>query len=256
MEKKNVGHIAQIIGPVIDVVFDDEKSLPKLYDALVIDRENGEKLVLEVQQATGENTVRTIAMDSTDGLRRGMEVVATGSPISMPTGEDIRGRLFNVIGQPIDGLGKVEGKTSYPIHREPPAFEELTTQSEILYTGIKVIDLIEPYAKGGKVGLFGGAGVGKTVIIMELINNIAKAYSGLSVFGGVGERTREGNDLLREMIESGVIRYGDEFKELMEKGDWDLSKVDREELAKSQATLVFGQITNPPEPAPVLPFRD
>ena len=246
MEKKNVGHIAQIIGPVIDVVFDDEKSLPKLYDALVIDRENGEKLVLEVQQATGENTVRTIAMDSTDGLRRGMEVVATGSPISMPTGEDIRGRLFNVIGQPIDGLGKVEGKTSYPIHREPPAFEELTTQSEILYTGIKVIDLIEPYAKGGKVGLFGGAGVGKTVIIMELINNIAKAYSGLSVFGGVGERTREGNDLLREMIESGVIRYGDEFKELMEKGDWDLSKVDREELAKSQATLVFGQMNEPP----------
>ncbi len=246
MEKKNVGHIAQIIGPVIDVVFDDEKSLPKLYDALVIDRENGEKLVLEVQQATGENTVRTIAMDSTDGLRRGMEVVATGSPISMPTGEDIRGRLFNVIGRPIDGLGKVEGKTSYPIHREPPAFEELTTQSEILYTGIKVIDLIEPYAKGGKVGLFGGAGVGKTVIIMELINNIAKAYSGLSVFGGVGERTREGNDLLREMIESGVIRYGDEFKELMEKGDWDLSKVDREELAKSQATLVFGQMNEPP----------
>ncbi len=246
MEKKNVGRIAQIIGPVIDVVFDDEKSLPKLYDALEIKREDGDKLVLEVQQATGENTVRTIAMDSTDGLRRGMEVVATGSPISMPVGEDIKGRLFNVIGQPIDGLGDVEGKSVYPIHRDPPNYEELTTQSEILYTGIKVIDLIEPYSKGGKVGLFGGAGVGKTVIIMELINNIAKAYSGMSVFGGVGERTREGNDLLREMIESGVIRYGDEFKEAMEKGGWDLSKVDREELAKSQATLVFGQMNEPP----------
>ncbi len=246
MKKKNVGHIAQIIGPVVDVVFDDEKSLPKLYDALVINRENGEKLVLEVQQATGENTVRTIAMDSTDGLRRGMDVIATGNPISMPVGEDIKGRLFNVIGQPIDGLGEVEGKTSYPIHREPPTYEELTTQSEVLFTGIKVIDLIEPFSKGGKVGLFGGAGVGKTVIIMELINNVAKAYSGLSVFGGVGERTREGNDLLREMIESGVIRYGDEFKELMEKGDWDLSKVDREDLAKSKATLVFGQMNEPP----------
>jgi len=246
MENKIIGHIAQIIGPVIDVVFENENDLPKLYDALEIKREDGEKLVLEVQQATGENTVRTIAMDSTDGLRRGMEVISTGNPISMPVGEDIKGRLFNVIGQPIDGLGNVEGKTSYPIHRDPPIYEELTTQSEILYTGIKVIDLIEPYSKGGKVGLFGGAGVGKTVIIMELINNIAKAYSGMSVFGGVGERTREGNDLLREMIESGVIRYGDEFKEAMDKGDWDLTKVDREELAKSQATLVFGQMNEPP----------
>jgi len=246
MENKIVGHIAQIIGPVIDVVFENENDLPKLYDALEIKRKDGEKLVLEVQQATGENTVRTIAMDSTDGLQRGMEVISTGKPISMPVGEDIKGRLFNVIGQPIDGLGNVEGKTSYPIHREPPIYEELTTQSEILYTGIKVIDLIEPYSKGGKVGLFGGAGVGKTVIIMELINNIAKAYSGMSVFGGVGERTREGNDLLREMIESGVIRYGDEFKEAMDKGDWDLTKVDREELAKSQATLVFGQMNEPP----------
>lgn len=246
MENKIIGHIAQIIGPVIDVVFENENDLPKLYDALEIKREDGERLVLEVQQATGENTVRTIAMDSTDGLRRGMEVISTGRPVSMPVGEDIKGRLFNVIGEPIDGLGKVEGKTSYPIHRDPPIYEELTTQSEILYTGIKVIDLIEPYSKGGKVGLFGGAGVGKTVIIMELINNIAKAYSGMSVFGGVGERTREGNDLLREMIESGVIRYGDEFKEAMEKGDWDLTKVDREELAKSQATLVFGQMNEPP----------
>ncbi len=246
MKKKNIGHIAQIIGPVVDVVFDSEKDLPKIYDALHIDRDNGEKLVLEVQQATGENTVRTIAMDSTDGLRRGMEVVNTGQPISMPTGDNIRGRLFNVIGESIDGLKKVETKTSYPIHREPPIYEDLNTQSEILYTGIKVIDLIEPYSKGGKVGLFGGAGVGKTVIIMELINNIAKAYAGLSVFGGVGERTREGNDLLREMIESGVIRYGEAFKEDMEKGGWDLSKVDYEELGKSQATLVFGQMNEPP----------
>ncbi len=246
MEKKNIGHIAQIIGPVVDVVFDSEKDLPKIYDALVIERENGDKLVLEVQQATGENTVRTIAMDSTDGLRRGMDVVSTGQPISMPTGDEIRGRLFNVIGQSIDGLKKVDTKTSAPIHREPPIYEDLNTHSEILYTGIKVIDLIEPYSKGGKVGLFGGAGVGKTVIIMELINNIAKAYSGLSVFGGVGERTREGNDLLREMIESGVIRYGEAFKEDMEKGGWDLSKVDYEELGKSQATLVFGQMNEPP----------
>jgi len=246
MDKKNIGHIAQIIGPVVDVVFDNEKDLPRIYDALVIERENGEKVVFEVQQATGENTVRTVAMDSTDGLRRGMEVISTGNPISMPTGENIKGRLFNVIGESIDGLKKVESTISYPIHRDPPKYEELTTHSEILHTGIKVIDLIEPYAKGGKVGLFGGAGVGKTVIIMELINNIAKAYEGLSVFGGVGERTREGNDLLREMIESGVIRYGKAFKEDMEKGGWDLSKVDYDELGKSQATLVFGQMNEPP----------
>jgi F-type H+-transporting ATPase subunit beta len=246
MEKRNIGHIAQIIGPVVDVVFDNEKDLPKIYDALIIDRENGDKLVLEVQQATGENTVRTIAMDSTDGLRRGMEVLNTGQPVSMPTGDEIRGRLFNVIGQSIDGLKEIKTKTKAPIHRDPPVYEDLNTHSEILYTGIKVIDLIEPYSKGGKVGLFGGAGVGKTVIIMELINNIAKAYSGLSVFGGVGERTREGNDLLREMIESGVIRYGEAFKEDMEKGGWDLSKVDYEELGKSQATLVFGQMNEPP----------
>ncbi len=246
MSEKKIGHIAQVIGPVIDVVFDDEKSLPKIYDALVIEQKNNEKLILEVQQSIGENTVRTIAMDSTGGLRRGMPVISTGAPISMPTGEEIKGRLFNVIGDAIDGLGNVDSKKRYPIHREPPTYENLTTQSEILYTGIKVIDLIEPYSKGGKVGLFGGAGVGKTVIIMELINNIAKAYSGMSVFGGVGERTREGNDLLREMIESGVIRYGEEFKKNMEEGGWDLSKVDREELEKSQATLVFGQMNEPP----------
>ena len=246
MKNKKVGRIAQIIGPVVDVVFENEEDLPDIYDALELTREGGGKLILEVQQAIGENTMRTIAMDSTDGLRRGMDVIATGGPISMPASEEIRGRLFNVIGNAIDGLGDVETKNRYPIHREPPKFDELTTQKEVLYTGIKVIDLIEPYAKGGKIGLFGGAGVGKTVIIMELINNIAKSYSGLSVFGGVGERTREGNDLLREMIESGVIRYGDAFREDMEKGGWDLSKVDRKELAESQATLVFGQMNEPP----------
>ena len=244
-DKKN-GHIAQVIGPVIDVVYNDEKSLPKIYDALVVEHENGEKIVLEVQQAIGENTVRTVAMDSTDGLRRGMEVVKTGQPITMPASEEIRGRLFNVIGGPIDGLGEVESASRYAIHRDPPTYEELTTQSEILYTGIKVIDLIEPYSKGGKVGLFGGAGVGKTVIIQELINNIAKQYSGFSVFAGVGERTREGNDLLREMIEAGLVKYGDEFKESMEKGGWDLSKVDHEKLKDSLLTMVFGQMNEPP----------
>ncbi|MCB2207285.1 MAG: F0F1 ATP synthase subunit beta [Bacteroidetes bacterium] len=246
MEKKRVGHIAQIIGPVVDVVFENEEDLPNIYDALEITRENGDKLILEAQQAIGENTVRTVAMDATDGLRRGTEVISTGAPISMPASEEVKGRLFNVIGDAIDGLGEVKSKARYPIHRDPPKFENLTTTKDVLYTGIKVIDLIEPYSKGGKIGLFGGAGVGKTVIIMELINNIAKSYAGLSVFGGVGERTREGNDLLREMIESGVIRYGKEFQEDMEKGGWDLSKVDRKELAESQATLVFGQMNEPP----------
>jgi len=246
MNKKSIGHIAQVIGPVVDVVFENEADIPNLHDALEITRENGETLILETAQAIGENTVRTIAMDSTDGLSRGTKVVNLGQPISMPTGEEIKGRLFNVIGKPIDGLGEIKSKTSYSIHREPPLFENLSTSSEVLYTGIKVIDLIEPYSKGGKIGLFGGAGVGKTVIIMELINNIAKSYAGLSVFGGVGERTREGNDLLREMIESGVIRYGKEFEEDMAKGGWDLSKVDRKELIESQATLVFGQMNEPP----------
>ena len=246
MKKQTVGHIAQIIGPVIDVAFEKEKDLPNIHDALEIDRGNGEKLVLEAQQAIGENIVRTIAMDSTDGLSRGMEVVSLGRPISMPVSEEIKGRLFNVIGKAIDGLGDIKTDKYYSIHREPPKFDQLTTSKEVLYTGIKVIDLIEPYSKGGKIGLFGCAGVGKTVIIMELINNIAKSYSGLSVFAGVGERTREGNDLLREMIESGVIKYGDEFIKSMEEDGWDLSKVDRKQLAESQATLVFGQMNEPP----------
>ena len=246
MDKKIVGKISQIIGPVIDVAFADEVKLPNIYDALQVKNEQGEVIILECQQDIGENTIRTVAMDSTDGLSRGMEVVSLGKPIAMPASEEIRGRLFNVIGNPIDGLGDVSHDKEYPIHREPPLFEDLTTRQEVLYTGIKVIDLIEPYSKGGKIGLFGGAGVGKTLIIMELINNIAKVYAGMSVFGGVGERTREGNDLLREMIESGVIQYGEEFLKDMEKGGWDLNKVDREALKNSNITLVFCQMNEPP----------
>ena len=246
MKNKSEGYISQIIGAVVDVSFDKEEDIPNLLDAIVVKKDDGSTLVLECQQDIGENTVRTIAMDSTDGLRRGLPVVGTGSPIKMPVGDEIRGRLFNVIGDPIDGLGDVPKEDGYAIHRDPPKYENLTTQKEVLFTGIKVIDLIEPYAKGGKIGLFGGAGVGKTVIIMELINNIAKQYSGLSVFAGVGERTREGNDLLREMIESGVIKYGDDFIKSMEEGSWDLSKVDKKELLESQATLTFGQMNEPP----------
>jgi F-type H+-transporting ATPase subunit beta len=243
----NNGRVTQIIGPVIDVSFDDENSaLPNILDSLEIERPGTTPLVLEVQQHIGEDTVRAIAMDSSDGLQRGMPVKSTGMPIKMPTGDHIKGRLFNVVGDAIDGIGPVSKENGAPIHREAPKFEDLSTESEVLFTGIKVIDLLEPYSKGGKIGLFGGAGVGKTVLIMELINNIAKSYAGLSVFAGVGERTREGNDLLREMIESGVIKYGDAFKHSMENGGWDLSKVDREELAKSQATLVFGQMNEPP----------
>ena len=241
------GVVAQVIGPVVDVIFEvPEEQMPTLHDALDLMRPDGSHLILEVQQHIGDKTVRTIAMDSTDGLSRGMEAVATGTSITMPGGDALRGRLLNVIGDTIDGLRKIEEKKSHPIHREPPKFEDLKTEKEVLYTGIKVIDLLEPYMKGGKIGLFGGAGVGKTVLIMEMINNIAKAYDGMTVFAGVGERTREGNDLLREMIESNVIRYGEEFKTSMEKGEWDLGKVDYEELAKSQATLVFGQMNEPP----------
>ncbi len=245
-----VGHVTQVIGPVVDISFEKKKSvedsLPQIHEALEIVRENGTKLIVECQQHIGEETVRTIAMDSTDGLVRGMEAIATGSAITMPIGEQIKGRLLNVIGDSIDGMAQPSKAGAYHIHREPPKFDELSTTKEVLFTGIKVIDLLEPYLKGGKIGLFGGAGVGKTVLIMELINNIAKGYNGYSVFAGVGERTREGNDLLREMIESGVIRYGKEFEEAMKKGDWDLSKIDYEELAKSQATLVFGQMNEPP----------
>ena len=244
----NIGRVVQVIGPVVDVSFAGEGAiLPEILSALSIQRENGDTLILECQQHLGEDSVRTIAMDATDGLTRGTEVLDTGKPISMPTGVQIRGRLFNVVGETIDGIGKIEkDENSYSIHRKPPSYEDLSTETEVLYTGIKVIDLVEPYPKGGKIGLFGGAGVGKTVLIMELINNIAKGYDGISVFAGVGERTREGNDLLREMIEANVIRYGSDFKKSMEEGGWDLSKVDMKELAKSQGTLVFGQMNEPP----------
>ena len=249
MESK-IGYISQIIGPVVDVRFEtgsDEGALPRIHDALKVDRGEGRRpLVIEVQQHIGEETVRCVAMDSTDGLRRGMTATATFAPISMPVGGQIRGRVMNVVGETIDGLGELDGASTLPIHREPPKFEDLTTSQEVLYTGIKVIDLLEPYLKGGKIGLFGGAGVGKTVLIKELINNIAKKHNGFSIFAGVGERTREGNDLLREMIESGVIKYGEEFAKSMEEGHWDLSKVDRDELEKSQVSMVFGQMNEPP----------
>ena len=243
----NVGRIKQVIGPVVDVSFDGENSVvPEIYNALEMTRPNGEKLVLEVQQHLGEDSVRTVAMDSSEGLVRGMEVVDTGKAITMPIGEDIKGRLFNVTGDAIDGLPKIDKTGGLPIHRKPPVYEDLSTEEEVLYTGIKVIDLIEPYLKGGKIGLFGGAGVGKTVLIQELINNIAKAYDGISVFAGVGERTREGNDLMREMLEAGIIRYGEGFMHSMEEGGWDLSKVDIEGLKESKATFVFGQMNEPP----------
>lgn len=246
-----VGHISQIVGPVVDVHFDltqseEKNDLPSIHDALVVKRPNGHDLIVEVQQHIGEDTVRTVAMDSTDGLRRGMEVTNTFKPIEMPVGPQIRGRVLNVVGESIDGLGDLDRKEELPIHREPPKFEDLKTSQEVLYTGIKVIDLLEPYLKGGKIGLFGGAGVGKTVLIKELINNIAKKHNGFSIFAGVGERTREGNDLLREMIESGVIKYGEAFEKSMEEGHWDLSLVDKEKLAQSQVALVFGQMNEPP----------
>ncbi|MCY4162463.1 MAG: F0F1 ATP synthase subunit beta [Flavobacteriaceae bacterium] len=243
-----IGKVSQIIGPVVDVVFPSGRQLPKIYDSLEIERDEGSTLVLEVQSHIGEDTVRTISMDSTDGLYRGRQVKATNAPIQMPIGDGVYGRLFNVVGDAIDGLPQLEkkGDQGLPIHRSAPAFKELSTSTDVLFTGIKVIDLIEPYAKGGKIGLFGGAGVGKTVLIQELINNIAKGHGGLSVFAGVGERTREGNDLMREMLESGIVRYGDEFLKSMEEGGWDLSKVDYQELKNSKATFVFGQMNEPP----------
>jgi F-type H+/Na+-transporting ATPase subunit beta len=244
----NTGHIKQVIGPVVDVSFAGENAkLPEILNALSVKKDDGTVLILEVQQHLGENGVRTIAMDATDGLTRGMAVEDLGKPITMPVGEGIKGRLFNVVGEPIDGIGpipKVSGQAA--IHQNPPAYDQLSTETEVLYTGIKVIDLIEPYAKGGKIGLFGGAGVGKTVLIQELINNIAKGYDGISVFAGVGERTREGNDLMREMLEAGIIRYGAEFMHSMEEGGWDLSKVDLKELEGSKASFVFGQMNEPP----------
>jgi len=241
------GEIIQVIGPVVDVIFEKQDSvLPNIHDALEINKHDGTTLIIECQQHIGENTIRAIAMDSTDGLQRGMEVHATGGSIKVPIGEQVRGRLLNVTGDAIDGIGQINKTGGYEIHKNPPEYKDLSTEAEVLFTGIKVIDLIEPYLKGGKIGLFGGAGVGKTVLIQELINNIAKAYEGLSVFAGVGERTREGNDLLREMLEANVMSYGKEFKKSMEEGGWDLSKIDHEALIKSQIALVFGQMNEPP----------
>ncbi len=243
----NYGTVTQVIGPVIDVSFEGGKeNIPPIYTALKVERDNGEELILEVEQHIGEDTVRCVAMESTDGVRRGVKVLNLDRSIAVPTGNQVKGRLLNVIGEPIDMLGELNRDNLRDIHQPAPAFEDLAISQEILFTGIKVIDLLEPYSKGGKIGLFGGAGVGKTVLIQELINNIAKGHDGFSVFTGVGERTREGNDLLREMIESGVIKYGKKFEEEMEKGEWNLSDVDSESLKNSQCTLVFGQMNEPP----------
>jgi F-type H+-transporting ATPase subunit beta len=227
MASNNVGRVTQILGAVVDVQFDGE--LPYIQNALTTRSASGGTLVLEVAQALGENTVRTIAMDATEGMVRGQEVVDTGAPISVPVGPETLGRILNVIGDPIDERGPVNAKKRYPIHRAAPSFEEQSSSAEILVTGIKVVDLLAPYLKGGKVGLFGGAGVGKTVLIQELINNIAKGHGGVSVFAGVGERTREGNDLYHEMIDAGVIKLG-------ENGSTEGSKV----------ALVYGQMNEPP----------
>ena len=222
MVKKNIGIITQVTGAVVDVNF--EKDLPAILSALRVDHQ-GSNLVLEVAQHLGENSVRTIAMDTTDGLVRGQEVLDTGNPISVPVGKETLGRILNVIGEPVDNRGPIKSKSTAFIHQPAPEFVEQSTETEILITGIKVIDLLAPYSKGGKVGLFGGAGVGKTVILMEFINNVAREHGGLSVFAGVGERTREGNDLYNEMIEGGVIDI---------KGQ------------KSKVALVYGQMNEPP----------
>ncbi|RPH92353.1 MAG: F0F1 ATP synthase subunit beta, partial [Calditrichaeota bacterium] len=222
---ENLGQISQIIGPVIDVYF-EKGNLPDIRNALQLTRDDGSRLILEVAQDLGENTVRCIAMDSTDGLKRGQIVQDTGAPISVPVGRGTLGRLLNIIGEPIDERGPIQAEQKWSIHRDAPKMEDLETHTEILETGIKVIDLLEPYSKGGKTGLFGGAGVGKTVLIQELINNIAIYRGGFSVFGGVGERTREGNDLYREFQETGVINT--------------------QNLEESKVALVFGQMNEPP----------
>ena len=243
----NTGTIVQIIGPVIDAEFDTKQgALPKIYDALEIDYTvdgKPNKLTLEVQQHLGENWVRAIAMSSTEGLKRGMPVRATGAPISVPVGEGVLGRIFNVLGEPVDERGAVKAVKKLPIHRPAPPLTEQDTQAQILETGIKVIDLICPFTKGGKVGAFGGAGVGKTVVIMELINNIAKGHGGFSLFAGVGERTREGNDLYHEMIESGVIAVEkDEKGHPIKDANGDFVLLDE----GSKVGLVYGQMNEPP----------
>ena len=235
------GIVKQIIGVVVDIEF-PEGELPALYTALHIQRPERDLITLEVQQHLGDNTVRTVSMNPTEGLTRGAEVINTAGPITVPVGEETLGRIMNVVGEPIDGLGDVAAQTRFPIHRPPPVLTDLDTSSEMLETGIKVIDLIQPFSRGGKIGLFGGAGVGKTVILLELINNIAKEHGGISVFSGVGERTREGNDLLREMVESGVMDYGKGFNVKT----FDMSTVDHAALRNSKVTMVFGQMNEPP----------
>ena len=245
------GRVVQIIGPVVDVEF-EEHHLPPIYQALRIVSDGFDvptpiDVIAEVQQHLGEGRVRTVSMVATDGMVRGMKAIDTGGPITMPVGEGTLGRVLNVIGQPVDTLGEVSHTERYPIHRHAPSFEEQSTELQMFETGIKVIDLIQPFVRGGKIGLFGGAGVGKTVIVMELINNIAKARSGYSVFAGVGERTREGNDLLREMVESQVIQFGDAFnKHMHDTGEFDLTKVDMKTLGQSKVALIYGQMTEPP----------
>ena len=249
-ENGQVGTVVQIIGPVVDVEFSGY--LPPIYQALRItsegfDVEDKIDVVAEVQQHLGEGRVRAVSMLPTDGMVRGMKALDLGGPITVPVGNPTLGRVMNVIGDPVDELGPVESETRYSIHRHPPSFEEQSTSLEMFETGIKVIDLVQPFLRGGKIGLFGGAGVGKTVLIMELINNVAKGREGFSVFAGVGERTREGNDLLREMVESGVITYGDAFmKAFKDEHSFDLGKVDKEAIKNSKVSLVYGQMTEPP----------
>jgi F-type H+-transporting ATPase subunit beta len=247
----NTGKVVQIIGPVVDVEF-GEAHLPPIYQALRITSDGFDvpdriDVIAEVQQHLGEGRVRAVSMLPTDGMVRGMNAIDTGGPITVPVGEGTLGRVMNVIGEPVDNLGDIPHKQRYPIHRHAPSFEEQSTELQMFETGIKVIDLIQPFLRGGKIGLFGGAGVGKTVIVMELINNIAKARSGFSVFAGVGERTREGNDLLREMVESKVIDFGDSFyKNSEETGSFDMTKVDLKAVENSKVSLIYGQMTEPP----------
>ena len=248
---QQTGRIVQIIGPVVDVEFSNNY-LPPIYQALRItsegfDVETPVDVIAEVQQHLGEGRVRAVSMLPTDGMVRGMKATDTGGPISVPVGEATLGRVMNVIGNSVDELGDVSSETRYSIHRHAPSFDEQSTTLEMFETGIKVIDLIQPFLRGGKIGLFGGAGVGKTVLIQELINNIAKAHSGFSVFAGVGERTREGFDLLEEFVESGVIDYGEKFmKDKEENGGFNLPMVDKNSLKNSKVSLVFGQMTEPP----------
>ncbi len=249
--KGRVGKVVQVIGPVIDVEF-EENYLPPIYQAVRVTSEGFDvpepiDIVCEVENHLGESRVRTVSMKPTEGVVRGMRAIDTGGPITVPVGNMTLGRIMNVIGDPVDNLGPVSAEKRYPIHRHAPSLEEQATELEMFETGIKVVDLIQPFLRGGKIGLFGGAGVGKTVLIMELINNIAKAHSGFSVFAGVGERTREGNDLLREMVESQVIQYGEAFnKHFEETGEFDMSKVDLKAVEESKVALVYGQMTEPP----------